>query len=157
MPSHIRPFIHLFHSSPCLQAPEGCSGHKPCRIHLCFQTWAPGHPAASRTQERGSTRARSTSSPSMGSLHTITVLTAPKTPTSPSTLEAGIFLHISQNSTGGQSLPRLFLPSGQKSQAGTALQRSNPSQCDEYSPKNVDLEVGFSAKLLFPRRGVGMA
>lgn len=45
------------------------------------------------------------------------------------------FLHISHNSADGQSLHRLFLPSGQKSHVTSALQKSNPSQRGEYLSK----------------------
>lgn len=61
------------------------------------------------------------------------------------------FLHISDNSADGQSLSRLFLPSGQKSHVTIAPQKSNPSQCGGYppkmwiSPQNVDLGAGPSA------------
>lgn len=54
------------------------------------------------------TRAHGTSSPSVGSLHTITALTAPKTP--PPLHSGGrYFLHISHNSADGQSLHRFLL------------------------------------------------
>lgn len=150
MLSYLCPFIQLFPSCPCSE-PRG-SGHKPHRIYLCPQIQAPEHPTCiSHPVGVCPTRARSASSPTVGSFHSITVLTAPKPPTSPLLRrQIFFFLHISQNSTDGQNLPRLFLPLGHKSHMGTALQRSNPSQHGEHPPKPWAWKSAFQFICCFP-------
>lgn len=122
-------------SSSCSHVPKHRStGLKPCRIHLCSPAWVPEHPAVSHSLW--------VLPPDPWHIQPQCGLTAhnhcahsPKTTPFSLHSEGRYFLHISHNSADGQSLSRLFLPSGQKSHVTSALQKSNPSQCGEYPHK----------------------
>lgn len=133
-------------SCPRVPKPRGM-GHKACRIHLCSPAWFPEHPAVSHSP--WVLPPEPTAHPPQCGLtaHSDHAHSSKNTLLS---LHSGgrYFLHISYNSADGQSLSRLFLPSGQKSHVTSALQKSNLSQCGEYPPQNVDFGVGLSAKQL---------
>lgn len=110
-------------SCPRVPKPRG-TGHKPCRIHLCLASRA----SCCIPEPMG---AHGTSSPGGLTAHH----DCAHTPLAHLHSGGRYFLHISDNSADGQSLSRLFLPSGQKSHVTIAPQKSNPSQCGGYPPK----------------------